>query len=49
MTTAQTTPEPVSPEDWPEPTDEQIELVRRVLAPLIHQARADRAEQPSAA
>ncbi|MEU5130003.1 hypothetical protein [Streptomyces mobaraensis] len=47
--TTQTPLKPASPEDWPDPTDEQIELVRRVLAPLIHQARADRAEQPSAA
>ncbi|WP_432111747.1 hypothetical protein [Streptomyces sp. YPW6] len=49
MTTAQTPPTPVSPEDWPEPTEEQVALVRRVLAPLVHQARAERAEQQSAA
>ncbi|WP_436944392.1 hypothetical protein [Streptomyces sp. SudanB25_2051] len=49
MATAQTPPTLANPEDWPEPTDEQVELVRRVLAPLVHQVRAERAEQQSAA
>ncbi|MFD8546822.1 hypothetical protein [Streptomyces sp. NPDC059649] len=50
MTTAHTPPTtPASPEDWPEPTDEQIALIRRIVAPLVHQARAERAEQQSAA
>jgi hypothetical protein len=40
---------PTDPDDWPEPTPEQLDLVRRVLAPHIHRACAERAEQQSAA
>ncbi|MFJ4583747.1 hypothetical protein [Streptomyces echinatus] len=44
------TPAPLAePESWPEPTPEQVDLVRRVLAPYVHRARAEHAEQPSAA
>ncbi|MFI5686762.1 hypothetical protein [Streptomyces sp. NPDC051636] len=49
MATAQTPPERPNPEDWPEPTAEQVALIRRILAPRIHKARAERAEQQSAA
>ncbi|MGW2540561.1 hypothetical protein ACWC5I_06745 [Kitasatospora sp. NPDC001574] len=36
---------------WPDPTDEQLSLVARILGPHIRQARAERlaAEQSAAA
>ncbi|WP_405659782.1 hypothetical protein [Streptomyces sp. RK9] len=40
---------PPDANEWPEPTPEQLDLVRRVLAPHIHRARAEQAEQPKAA
>ncbi|MEU2746648.1 MULTISPECIES: hypothetical protein [Streptomyces] len=49
MTTPQTPIPPTEASDDGEPTPEQIDLVRRVLAPHIHRARAERAEQQSAA
>lgn len=36
------TPEkPADREDWPEPTAEQLAMIRRILAPRIRQARAE--------
>ncbi|MEJ8652767.1 hypothetical protein WKI65_33065 [Streptomyces sp. MS1.AVA.3] len=35
--------------EWPEPTPDQIKVVSRVLAPLIRQVRAERAERRAAA
>ncbi len=35
--------------DWPEPTPDQIAMIARVLAPLVHEARAERAERRAAA
>ncbi|QKW51704.1 hypothetical protein [Streptomyces buecherae] len=49
MDTEQAPPTPASPEDWPEPTEEQVALIRRILAPRIRQARVERTEQQSAA
>jgi hypothetical protein len=49
VTTPQTPIPPTEASDDGEPTPEQIDLVRRVLAPHIHRARAERAEQQSAA
>ncbi|WP_189382455.1 hypothetical protein [Streptosporangium nondiastaticum] len=47
MTTTQTPPEP---REDARPTPEQIDLIRRVLAPHIHRARRERTvEHPSAA
>lgn len=36
-------------ETWPDPTDEQLAVIRRILAPRIHEARAERAAEQSAA
>lgn len=49
MTDHDTPAPPREPDAWPEPTPEQLDLVRRVLAPHIHRARAERAEQQFAA
>ncbi|MFE3769955.1 hypothetical protein [Streptomyces sp. NPDC059122] len=35
--------------EWPEPTPDQIKVISRVLAPLIRQVRAERAERRAAA
>ncbi|MER5934107.1 hypothetical protein [Streptomyces sp. NPDC002054] len=32
---------PTKSEDWPEPTDEQLAVIRRILAPRIRQVRAE--------
>ncbi|WP_167828713.1 hypothetical protein [Streptomyces sp. MZ04] len=40
---------PPDADEWPEPTPEQLDLVRRVLAPHIHRARVEHAERQSAA
>ncbi|MEV7501707.1 hypothetical protein [Streptomyces sp. NPDC093018] len=37
------------PREDSEPSVEQIDLIRRVLAPHIHRARAERTEHQSAA
>jgi len=41
---------PAQSQAWPEPTDEQVSLIARILAPHIHRARAERraAEQAAA-
>ncbi|MET7616986.1 hypothetical protein [Streptomyces sp. NPDC005408] len=49
MNTTETPSTPAGPDDWPEPTAEQLALIRRILAPRIRQARNRRAEQQSAA
>lgn len=33
---------------WPQPTDDQIALVARILTPRIHRARAEFAQQSAA-
>lgn len=40
---------PPDADEWPEPTPEQLVLVRQVLAPHIHRARADKAGQRATA
>ncbi|MEU7639853.1 hypothetical protein AB0C11_27810 [Streptomyces sp. NPDC039016] len=35
--------------EWPEPAPDQIKVISRVLAPLIRQVRAERAERRAAA
>ncbi|MEV0438989.1 hypothetical protein AB0I84_07805 [Streptomyces spectabilis] len=39
---------PSEPDEWPEPTPAQLDLVRRILAPHIYRARAER-QEPNAA
>ncbi|CAM5607729.1 hypothetical protein GCM10010329_17130 [Streptomyces spiroverticillatus] len=41
--------ERTEPQEWPEPTDEQLAMIRRLLAPEIHRARTERAADPFAA
>ncbi|MFI6055527.1 hypothetical protein ACIBCO_36255 [Streptomyces violascens] len=49
-TQANATAADIEPRDeWPDPTDEQLAMIRRILAPHIHQARADRGAEQSAA
>lgn len=41
MHTEETTDTPTRREDWPNPTDEQLAVIRRILAPRIRQVRAE--------
>jgi hypothetical protein len=49
VNTNETPSTPAGSDEWPEPTAEQLALIRRILAPRIRQARTERAEQQSAA
>ncbi|MEU5424008.1 hypothetical protein AB0H73_00130 [Streptomyces olivoreticuli] len=49
MTVAKMRTTPSDTETFPEPTAEQIALIARLLAPRVLRARAERAEQQSAA
>ncbi|MEV0416018.1 hypothetical protein AB0I68_36005 [Streptomyces sp. NPDC050448] len=39
MHTKETPATPTGPEEWPEPTDDQLAMIRRILAPRIRQVR----------
>ncbi|MEU2393996.1 hypothetical protein [Streptomyces sp. NPDC007369] len=49
MTDQTTAPTPSEAPDNGRPSAEQIDLIRRILAPHVHRARAERAEQQTAA
>lgn len=50
MTVDETNPTLPEADEWPEPTPEQLDLIRRVFAPHVRRALADEhAEQQSAA
>ncbi|MEU3710517.1 hypothetical protein [Streptomyces catenulae] len=42
-------PTPSKADEWPVPTPEQLDLIRRILAPHVRRARAEQAEQQTAA
>ncbi|MFM9368094.1 hypothetical protein [Streptomyces sp. Da 82-17] len=43
------TPTPPEVDEWPEPTPEQLDLVRRLLAPHVRRALSEHVEQQAAA
>ncbi|MFJ2575988.1 hypothetical protein [Kitasatospora aureofaciens] len=42
MSTHDHVAQPARSRAWPDPTDEQVGLIARILAPHIHRARAER-------